>query len=63
MVHVKLFGKLFEVDLAAPERQALWWFDRSWVKHALTNEQVLFNRETEPCAEALVDAVEAFAPR
>jgi hypothetical protein len=49
MVHVKLFEKIFAVDLAAPDGPARWWFDRSWVNHGLTNEEVLFNHDAEPC--------------
>jgi hypothetical protein len=60
MVHVRLFDKLFEIDLASPKTPARWWFIGGWVDDALTNEEVLFNRETGRFPEELADAVEAF---
>jgi hypothetical protein len=60
MVHVRLFDKLFEIDLTSPESAARWWFIDGWVDHALTNEEVLFNRESSRLSEELVEAVEAF---
>lgn len=60
MVHVRLFQKLFEVDLRSPDGPARWWFIDGWVDHPLTNEEVLFNRRTELFSEPLADAVETF---
>ena len=60
MVHVTLFEKLFEIDLASPDGTARWWFVDGWVEHALTNEEVLFYPGAQAVPEALVDAVEAF---
>ena len=60
MVHVRLFDKLFEIDLAAPDTPARWWFFDGWVDHALTNQEVLFNREASRFSEELVEAVEVF---
>jgi hypothetical protein len=60
MVHVTLFDKLFEIDLRSPERPARWWFIDGWVDHGLTNEQVLFYRDSRILAEPLVEAVETF---
>jgi len=60
MVHIELFEKLFEVDLRSPSTAAKWWFHDGWVDHALTNEEILFNRFAKPFAECLVEAVETF---
>lgn len=60
MVYASLFGKLFEIDLTAPEVPARWWFIDGWVDHALTNEEILFDRATQPFSEQLADAVETF---
>ena len=60
MVHVRLFDKLFEIDLTSPECAARWWFIDGWVDHALTNEEVLFNPDASRFSEELVEAVEAF---
>jgi hypothetical protein len=60
MVYVTLFEKLFEIDLRSPDRPARWWFIDGWVDHGLTNEEVLFYRDTRPLAGPLVEAVETF---
>ncbi len=60
MVYASLFGKLFEIDLAAPETPARWWFIDGWVDHALTNEEILFDRAAEPFSIQLAEAVETF---
>jgi hypothetical protein len=60
MVHVRLFQKLFEVDLRSPDVLARWWFIDGWIDHPLTNEEVLFNRLTELFSEPLAEAVETF---
>lgn len=60
MVYASLFGKLFEIDLAAPNVHARWWFLDGWVDHALTNEEILFDRGTEPFSQQLAEAVETF---
>lgn len=60
MVYASLFGKLFEIDLAAPETPARWWLIDGWVDHALTNEEILFDRAAEPSSVQLAEAVEAF---
>ena len=39
MLYASLFGKLFEIDLAAPDVPARWWFIDGWVSHALTNQE------------------------
>ena len=58
MVYASLFGKLFEVDLAAPQVPARWWFVDGWVDHALTNEEILFDPATRPFSSQLAEAVE-----
>jgi len=60
MVYASLFEKLFEIDLAAPEVPARWWFIDGWVDHVLTNEEILFDRGAQPFSEQLADAVETF---
>jgi len=60
VVYASLFGKLFEIDLAAPEIPARWWFIDGWVDHALTNEEILFDRAAQPFSKQLADAVETF---
>ena len=60
MVFATLFGKLFKIDLAAPEVAARWWFIDGRVDHALTNEEILFDRATEPFTKQLAEAVETF---
>jgi hypothetical protein len=55
-----LFGKLFEIDLAAPDVAARWWFIDGWVDHALTNEEIFFNRAAQPFSRQLAEAVETF---
>jgi hypothetical protein len=60
MVRVRLFDKLFEIDLGSPARPARWWFVDGWVDHALTNEEVLFNPGASRSSEELAAAVEAF---
>jgi hypothetical protein len=62
MVYASLFGKLFEIDLAAPEVPARWWFIDGWVDHALTNEEILFDRATRPFSKQLAEAVETLGP-
>jgi hypothetical protein len=60
VVYASLFGKLFEIDLAGPEVPARWWFIDGWVDHALTNEEILFDRAAQPLSKQLADAVETF---
>ena len=60
MVYASLFGKLFKIDLATPEVPARWWFIDGWVDHALTNEEILFDRAAQPLSKQLADAVETF---
>ncbi|HUF59850.1 MAG TPA: hypothetical protein VMR89_10290 [Actinomycetota bacterium] len=61
MVYASLFEKLFEIDLAAPDVPARWWFIDGWVDHALTNEEILFNWATQPLSKQLAEAVETFS--
>jgi hypothetical protein len=60
MVYASLFGKLFEIDLAAPDVPARWCFIDGWVDHALTNEKILVDRSTQPFSKELAEAVETF---
>ena len=60
MVYASLVGKLFEIDLAAPEAPARCWFIDGWVDHALTNEEILFDRAARAFSEQLAEAVETF---
>jgi hypothetical protein len=60
VVYASLFGKLFEIDLAAPDVPARWWFIDGWVDHALTNEEIFFNRAAQPFSRQLAEAVETF---
>jgi hypothetical protein len=60
VVYASLFGKLFEIDLAAPDVPARWWFIDGWVYHALTNEEIFFDRATQPFSKQLAEAVETF---
>ena len=60
VVHVRLFRKLFEIDLRSPDGPAHWWFIDGWVDHPLTNEEVLFHRGAEVFSEPLAEAVETF---
>lgn len=59
MVYASLREAL-EIDLAAPDVPARWWFIDGWVDHALTNEEILFDRGTQPYSELLAEAVETF---
>jgi hypothetical protein len=51
MVHVTLFGRIFEVDLRSPHTPSRCWCEgRRWMRDpALSNEDVLF----DPAARAL----------
>lgn len=50
MVHVTLFGRIFEVDLRSPHRPSRYWDDGRWRRdRSLSNEDVLF----DPAALAL----------
>ena len=44
MVHVTLFGRIFEVDLRSPRTPARYWSHGRWVSDpSLRNEDVLFD--------------------
>ena len=61
MVYASLFGKLFEIDLAAPQapRSLVVHRRRGWIT-PLTNEEILFDRATQPFSKQLAEAVETF---
>jgi hypothetical protein len=44
MVHVTLFGRIFEVDLRSPHAPPRCWSEGRWVRDSsLSNEDVLFD--------------------
>ncbi|HEX6580758.1 MAG TPA: hypothetical protein VF195_07795 [Actinomycetota bacterium] len=60
MVYASLFGRLFKIDLVAPEVPRSSVAHRRVVDHALTNEEILFDTGTQPFSKQLADAVETF---
>lgn len=57
MVHIRLCGDLFEIDLASPGTPARWWFVGGWANHTLTNEEALFDPAARPSSEEVVGEV------
>ena len=51
MVHIDLVGKLFKIDLRAPNRPARVLHGTNWIDHFLTNEQILFNPDAHRIEE------------
>ena len=44
MVHVTLFGRIFEVDLQSPHTSARYWCEGRWMLDpSLSNQDVLFD--------------------
>ena len=50
MVHVTLFGRIFEVDLRSPDAPPRYWREGRWMRDpSLSNQDVLF----DPAARAV----------
>jgi hypothetical protein len=44
MVHVTLFGRIFEVDLRSPHAPPRYWCEGRWMRdRSLSNQDVLFD--------------------
>jgi hypothetical protein len=47
MVHVRLFGRVFEIDLSSPGTPPRYWCHGRWVSDpSLRNEDVLFDAQS-----------------
>jgi hypothetical protein len=58
VVHVEPVGRLFEVNLHLPKARARTWFDTLWIRHFLTNEEVLFNPDARLVSRVQIEAVQ-----
>jgi hypothetical protein len=58
MVHVTLFGRIFEVDLRSPHTPPLFWREGGWMRDpSLSNEDVLFDPAARTLPRARVRAL------
>ena len=47
MVHVTLFGRIYEVDLRSPHTPPRYWCEGRWMRDtSLSNQDVLFDPES-----------------
>ena len=60
MVHVTLFGRIFEVDLRSPHAPPRSWCEGRWMRDpSLSNEDVLFDPAARTLPRSWVQALRA----